>query len=56
MLQTAGLGLTHRPCECESELSEQCVQTARYRAQDYDVKTSLMEIIDRPVELEYCSV
>jgi hypothetical protein len=32
MLQTAGLGLTHRPCECESELSEQCVQTARYRA------------------------
>ena len=32
MLRTAGLGLTHGPYKCESELSEQCIQTARCRA------------------------
>lgn len=55
MLQTAGLGLNHRPRECESEPIEQRVQTAKYRA-EYIVKTSVMKIIDRLLVLEYCSV
>ena len=45
MLQTAGLGLTRGPYECESELREECVQTARYRAWEYVVTTSLMNML-----------
>jgi len=56
MLQTAGLGLTHRPRECESELNEQRVQTAKFRGGEYIVKTSLMKIIDRLLVLEYSSI
>ena len=51
-----GRGLIHRPYEGESELSEQCVQTAGYRAWQYVVATVLMKIIDRPVGLESCSL